>query len=601
MEDDILNYYERELTFIREMGAEFARKYPKIAGRLLLEPDKCEDPHTERLIEAFAFLSGRIHKKIDDDFPEITESLLNILYPHYINPIPSMSVATFEPIKQAVPPAGYHIVKNTTLYSKPINGVPCQFVTTYPVTLWPVEVISAGLRDPKKTVKNAQQAVVIQLKTANRLSCSQLGWESLRFFLNGPGQHIHHLYELLCNNVCHVECEATNRQGRMETVPLTPEDIRPVGFHPDECILPFPERSFPGYQLLFEYFCVPDKFLFLDLHGLGAIRRREVNDTLDIWIYLNRTTKPNLLIDKSTFSLNSTPVVNLFNRIAEPIRVEEVKTEYHVIPDIRRTGATEIFSIDSIVAAAPDDSEKARELRPFYSLKHHLDDADDLEHQAFWHVRRRPSGKKGDDGTEVFLCFSDMKFRPRGPDTETVTVRINCTNRDLPGRLPFGDPAGDFEMETAAPVARISCIVKPTPTRRPSLGGALQWRLISHLSLNYLSLVQGGGEALKEILKLYDFDNSPSTRQQINGIVSLQPRHITRRIGQSFCRGVQVTIEFDEDKFVGTGLYLFASVLESFLGQYVSLNSFSQLAAKTTQKKEGLKTWPPRSGNRILL
>jgi type VI secretion system protein ImpG len=601
MENDILNYYERELTFIREMGAEFARKYPKIAGRLLLEPDKCEDPHTERLIEAFAFLCGRIHKKIDDDFPEITESLLTILYPHYTTPIPSMSVVTFDPLIQAVPPAGYQIPRNTTLYSKPVSGVPCQFVTTYPVTLWPVEVIAAGLRDPKKPVKNAQQAVVIQLKTANKLGCSQLGWEGLRFFLNGPGQHVYHLYELLCNNVCHVECEAISHQGRIETMPLTQEDIRPVGFHPDECMMPVPQRSFSGYQALFEYFCFPEKFLFVDLNGLGTIRRREVNDTLDIWIYLNRIAKPNLLIDKSTFSLNSTPVINLFKRIAEPIRVEEEKTEYHVIPDIRRTRATEIFSIDSIVAASPDASEKARELRPFYSLKHHLDDEENLAQEAFWHVRRRPSGKKGDDGTEVFLSFSDVNYRPTAPEAETVTVRVTCTSRDLPGRLPFGDPSGDFEMETAAPVARITCTVKPTPTRRPFLGGALQWRLISHLSLNYLSLVQGGEEALKEILKLYDFDNSPSTRQQINGIVSLQSQHVTRRIGQSFCRGVQVTIEFDEDKFVGTGLYLFASVLEKFLGQFVSVNSFSQVVARIMQRKERIRTWPPRSGNRIIL
>jgi len=601
MNDDILNYYERELTYIREMGAEFARKYPKIAGRLLLEPDKCEDPHTERIIEAFAFLSGRIHKKIDDDFPEITESLFNILFPHYINPIPSLSVVTFEPMKQAVPPSGYHIQRNTTLYSKPIGGVPCQFVTTYPITLWPVEVTSAGLRDLKKPVKNAQQAIVIQLKAANNMSLSKLGWAGLRFFLNGPGQDVYHLYELLLNNVCHVECESKNPQGRMEVIPLSPDDIQPVGFHPDEGMMPYPRRSFPGYLLLFEYFCFPEKFLFFDLNGLGKIRQRTVTDTIDIWIYLDRIVKQNLVIDQKTFSLYTTPVVNIFKRIAEPIRIEEEKTEYRVIPDIRRMEATEVFSIDSVIAVSPDATDKSWELKPFYSMKHHLDAEDDPGQSTFWHMRRRPSGKKGDDGTEVFLSFSDWNMKAIDPGVETVTVHVSCTNRDLPARLPFGDPAGDFEMETAAPVARITCIVKPTPTRRPSLGGALQWRLLSHLSLNYLSLVQGGEETLKEILKLYDFDNSPSTRQQINGITSLQSEHITKRIGQSFCRGVQVTIEFDEDKFVGTGVYLFASVLESFLGQYVSVNSFSQLVAKTMQKKERLGKWPPRSGNRILL
>jgi len=601
MDDQFLNYYERELTFIREMGAEFAKKYPKIAGRLQLEPDKCEDPHTERLIEAFAFLCGRIHKKIDDDFPEITESLLHILYPHYINPIPSLSVVKFEPVKKTIPAAGYRIEKDSALYSKPVAGNPCQFKTCYPVTLWPVEVTSAALRDPKKLLKNAQQVIEIQLKAYNNLTFSQLPWEGLRFFLNGPGQHIFHLYELLFNHVCHLECESINKQGRVEGISLSPEEIRPVGFDADEKLIAYPPRSFPGYLLLFEYFCFPEKFLFFDLHGLDQMRRRDFGDTLEIRIYLNRVAKSDLLIHGETFCLNATPVVNLFSRIAEPIRVEQQKTEYRVIPDIRRLEATEVCSVDRVFTSSPTSPGKEAEITPLFSINHHLDEGDGGPGTPFWHIQRRPSGLKGDEGTEVFLSFTDRKFKPADPGVETITVRTVCTNRDLPGRLPFGDSAGDFDIEKAAPVARINCLIKPTPTRRPSLGGALQWRLISHLAINYMSLVGGGEEALKEILLLYDFDNSPVTRQQISGIVSVQSRHITKRVGQSIGRGVEVTLEFDEDKYVGTGLYLFASVLERFFGQYVSVNSFSQLIAKTLQKKEALKKWPPRNGNRILL
>jgi len=602
MDDKLLHYYERELTFIREMGAEFARKYPKIAGRLLLEPDKCEDPHTERLIEAFAFISGRIHKKIDDDFPEITESLLSIIYPHYINPIPPMSIVKFEPLKQTIPSTGYRIARNTALYSKPVSGTPCRFTTSYPVTLWPIYVASAGLREPKKPVKGAQQVIVIRLKTFNNLSLSELGWEKLRFFLNGPHQHVFHLYELLFNNACHVEleCESINGHG-VERISLSPDDIMPVGFDPDEGVMPYARRSFPGYLLLFEYFCFPEKLLFFDLNGLNQIRRGDLGDTLDIRIYLDRSAKSNLVINEETFCVNAAPVVNLFKRIAEPIRVEQRKTEYRVIPDIRRQEATEIFSIDRVSASSAVSPGKEVDFRPFYSVRHHLDEEDSHGRKAFWHIERRASNRKGDDGTEVFLSFADPDFNPVDPDVETLTVHTTCTNRDLPARLPFGDPAGDFDMEIAAPVARINCLIKPTPARRPSLGGALQWRLISHLSLNYMSLVQGGEEALREILKLYDFDDSPATRQQINGIVSVQSEHITKRMGRSFCRGVQVTMEFDEDKFVGAGLYLFASVLERFLGHYVSVNSFSRLVAKTVQKRGALKKWPPRNGNRVLL
>jgi len=601
MDDQLLNYYERELTFIREMGAEFARKYPKIAGRLLLEPDKCEDPHTERLIEAFAFISGRIHKKIDDDFPEITESLLSIVYPHYVSPIPPMSVVRFEPLKQTIPPTGYRIAKNSALYSKPVSGTPCQFTTCYPVTVWPVDVVSARLRDPMKTVKGAQQAIVIRLKTFNDMSLSRLGWQKLRFFLNGPHQHVFHLYELLFNNVCHVECESTKGQGVIEEISLTPDDILPVGFERDEFMIPYPQRSFPGYLLLFEYFCFPEKFLFFDLNGLNQIGQKDFGDTVDIWIYLDRAAKSNLVINEETFCINTTPVVNLFKRIAEPIRVEQRKTEYHVIPDIRRHEATEVFSIDRVSASSAASPGKEVHFRPFYSVRHHLDEEETHDRRVFWHIHRRASNRKGDEGTEVFLSFADLDFNPVDPGMETLTIHTTSTNRDLPARLPFGDPAGDFDMEIAAPLARINCLIKPTPARRPSLGGALQWRLISHLSLNYMSIVEGGEDALREILKLYDFDDSPATRQQINGIVSLQAEHVTKRIGRSFCRGVQVTIAFDEDKFVGAGLYLFASILERFLGQYVSVNSFSRLVARTVQKKGALKKWPPRSGNRVIL
>ena len=394
MEDRLLSYYERELTFIREMGVEFARKYPKIAGRLLLEPDKCEDPHTERLIEAFAFISGRIHKKIEDDFPEITESLLSILYPHYVSPIPSMSVVRFEPAKQTIPAAGYTIKRNSALYSRPVGGVPCQFTTAYPVTLWPIEVVSASLRDPKRLVRDAQQSIVIEMKTFHNLSLSGLDLGRLRFFLNGQGQHVYHLYELLFNNVCHVECELS-RDGAVHTLALPEDSIRAVGFDAEEGMIPYPEHSFPGYLQLFEYFCFPEKFLFFDLVGLDRLKRQKAaGDSLTLTLYLNRVAKPNLLIGKDTFCLNATPIANIFTRVAEPVRVEHYRTEYPVIPDVRRPGATEVFSVDSVTASVTGSSERGVEFRPFYSLMRHLDDA--ATQGVFWQVHREASRKNGD-------------------------------------------------------------------------------------------------------------------------------------------------------------------------------------------------------------
>ena len=597
MDDELLGYYEKELTFIRQMGAEFARKYPKIAGRLLLEPDKCEDPHTERLIEAFAFLAARVHKKIDDEVPEITESLLSIIYPHYINPIPAMTIVRFEPIKQNIPASGYFIEKGTTLYSKPVAGIACQFSTSYPVTAWPVEVTSASLKNPRLSIKNAQQAIQIQLKTFNSLSVSQLGWDSLRFFLNAQHQHVFNLYELLMNNICHLELEAKTKQGQTVNIQLSPNDIKPVGFAREENLLPYSSRSFPGYLLLFEYFCFPEKFLFVDITGLGRLKDYELTDTLDIWIYLDRPAKQNLVMTVETFCLNVSPAVNLYKRIAEPVRIEHRLSDYRIIPDIRRQNATEVFTVDSVVSSL--SGGKVIDYRPIFSLRHLGDEEEGRK--VFWNIKRLASGKKGDSGTEVYLSFTDASLKPTDPGVETVTLHVTCTNRDLPARLSFGDQQGDFDLDTAGPFSKIISLIKPTSCRRPSLGGSLQWKLISHLSLNYLSLVGGGEEALKEILKLYDFDNSPSTGQQISGITKLSTDHVTKRIGVSFIRGIQTAITFDEDKFVGSGLFLFASILETFLAQYVSINSFVQLEARTVQKKEPLKKWPPRNGSRILL
>jgi type VI secretion system protein ImpG len=493
------------------------------------------------------------------------------------------------------------MARGTRLFSKPVRGVPCQFTTTQDVTIWPAEIGSASMQDPEQQVNGAQQVLTIGMKTFNEVPVSEIAWDRVRFFLQGQHQHIFRLYELLFNHVCHVECEAAGPDGRVVRIPLPNHAIRPVGFAREETIMPRLKRSFPGYFLLFEYFAFPEKFLFFDLVGLDRMAGRDLGDTMRIRIYLDTTPKERLPIDRSTFQLNAAPAINLFTRIAEPIRVEYRKPDYPVIPDIRRQEATEVFSVDRVTAVSAGKVEKTIEFKPFYAIRHHLGEGGGETRRAYWHLKRRFSSKKGDGGTDMFISFTDPELQPADPGVEILTAHVTCTNRDLPGRLPFGDTDGDFNLETAAPVARVGSLIKPTATRRPFLAGALQWRLISHLSLNYMSLVDGGEAALKEILSLYDFENSPATRQQIQGVAKLASRYVTKRVGQSFCRGIETTITLDEEKYVGAGLFLFSAVLERFLGQYVSVNSFSQLVVKTLQRKDIVKRWPPRSGEDILL
>ncbi len=622
MRDELLGYYERELAFLRQMGAEFARKYPKIASRLLLEGDRCEDPHVERLIEAFAFLTGRIRLKVDDEFPEITEAFLNVLYPHYLAPIPSMAIVRFAP-KEGTLTTGFPIPSGAGLYSRAIQGTPCRFRTGYDTTVWPIEVVNASFEslDPVDTRGKWSEAVIkLTLSCINDTSLTMLKKgdtqeliESLRFYLNGEPQVVYPLYEMIFNHATRVEirpgplspARSTRKLdlAKLPTITLPSSAISEVGFELVESLLQYTPRSFPGYRLLSEYFALPEKFLFFDLKGLDQAARAGFLARFDIHIYVRDVMPIRGLVDAGAFQLGCTPVINLFSDIAEPIRLTSQQHEYQVIPDVRRPLAMEVSSIDRVISDDPQQG-KSREFKPFYSL-HHSNGRDG--DPTFWFASRRRSQRPQDDGTEVFLTLVDLEFNPHVPPTNVLTVHTTCTNRDLPAKLPFGGAEGDLEAEGAMPLSRARCLTKPTPTLRPPLKQGTQWRLISQLSLNHLSLVaaEDSPEALQEILLLYDYMDSSATRRQIKGLkrIKSQPavRQIGARIGAGFVRGIETTIEFDEEQYVGSGLFLFATVLERFLGLYASVNSFNQLIAVTSQREGIMKRWPPRAGQQILL
>lgn len=601
MDDPLLHYYERELTFMRESGAEFAKKYPKIASRLLLEPDRCEDPHTERLLEAFSFLTGRIQKKIDDSYPELTESLLQIIYPHYTRPLPSMTVVKFMPRLQNVPTSGHRVKKGTQLFSQLIKGTRLTFRTTQEIQLLPVEVAKAETTFPPNPGVGALNGIKIELNTAPKMKISQIEWpDALRFYLNGQQQQVFKLYELLMNHSVQVEIisytEEKTVRRRKDTLTLGVEHIKPMGFTKDEAILPWPEQSFDGYRLLFEYFAFPEKFLFFELTGMKKLRQID-GDVFEINIYLNHKDTERMLINQDTFCMYASPAINLFKQIAMPVRVEHKKAEYPIYHDIHNKSTTEVFSVDKVTGIS-ENGDSTTHYQPFYALSHFENQE---ESEAYWHIRRRKSSRKGDEGMDLLLSFTDDSMAAADPRCSTLTVHTTCTNRDLPSRMVPGGFARDFFIEVESPIEGVACMMKPTQARRPKPGSRMQWRLISHLSLNYLSLVSSNGQGLKELLKLYDIHDSPVTRQQIEGLEEVQYRHVAMRIGRSFCRGVEVALVMNEDKFVGSSVYLFASVLERFLAHYVSINSFTRLVVKSIQRRQEIKAWSPRNGERILL
>ncbi|QEH33816.1 hypothetical protein OJF2_23460 [Aquisphaera giovannonii] len=619
MSRTLYHYYERELTFIRHLAREFAEQYPAAAARLRLESNRSTDPHVERLIEAFALLTGRVQSKLDDEFPELTAALLGVLYPHYLAPLPSMAIAQFvlDPARAQIPD-GFLIDRLSRIRTMRIGDQPCRFRTGYPTTLWPVQVSGArfarppypaGLRPPR----GSAAALRIQLETLGGMSFSELSLHSLRFFLYGESASVSLLYELLFNHALQVVLLPADRvlEGGPDPVFLEPRDaIRPVGLDQADALLPYPPPSFAGYRLLSEYFAFPTKFLFADFLGLDAARRAGYGKRLEIVVFLGRgSEKLEHDVSASTFQLGCTPIINLFEKTAEPIVLDQARFEYRIVPDVASPDGLEVYSVDQVTGVDPL-SGRTTEYQPFYSYRHGIGTADQ---KTFWYAARRASMRADDRGTEVELSLVDLGHDPSMPAESTLVVRTTCTNRDLPLILQKAGERLGLELEAAAPLSAIRCLRSPSAPQRPPLRRGLYWRLLSHLSLNHLSISHGseGRDALREILRLYDFSDASVDRQAaeviqqlIEGIASVSSRRVVARPPASdgaFCRGTEITIEFDEEKYVGTGAYLFACVLERFLALYCSINSFTQLVGRTTGGGAPFRTWPPRAGERPLV
>ena len=445
------------------------------------------------------------------------------------------------------------------------------------------------------------------MRAAKDITFPSLKVDKLRFYLDGESGLVNILYELLFSRLNRIVIRDLTAGSRLSPVTLPASALSPAGFGEQEGMVPYSAASFAGHRLLMEYFAFPEKFFFIDLAGLACIEEAGFKDAIEIIFLISevegegRMQRLELELSKKTFRLGCTPVVNLFPQTAEPIQLTQRKYEYPLVPDVRRPYSMEVFSIDE-VSAINSSNQKITSYEPFYSLRH---SARKEDRPCFWLGRRRPSTRPNDDGTEMSLSLVDLSMNNVDPDATVLSVRTTCTNRDLPSRLPFGNQDSDFEMEGAVSMRRIVALRKPTSTVRPALGKGALWRLISHLSLNYLSLVDEGKNALQEILRLYDVGRTAYSQNVIQSIHHIHSKpHFTRLIseqGISFARGVRIEMEIDEDQFAGGGAFLFASVLERFFGLSASLNSFTQLSVTTPQRKEGLYEWQPRSGRKMLI
>jgi type VI secretion system protein ImpG len=637
MHPDLLDYYSRELRHVREGASEFAREFPQVAGRLGLQAgdrsgastlaNECPDPHVERLLEGFAYLTARVQLKQDAEFPRFSQHLLETVYPHYLPPTPSMAVVQLQPnLQEGALAAGYVVPRHSVLRARlgPRQQTGCKYRTAHEVTLLPLEVARAeyragsghlgdltGVRVPG--MAQVRAGIRLRLRVAGGLGFHQVDLDRLPLFLGGDARTATRLYELLLGHRVAVLARPGDESASWHMVGAGQDAVVPLGFSDEQALLPFGPRSFQGYRLLHEYFAFPQRFLFLEVRHLREVARRHQGDELDIMFLLDRGDEAlEGAVHAGRFALHCTPVINLFPKRADRITLDdrsESSHEHQVIPDRTRPLDYEVHSIGEVVGLGAGDLRQ--DFQPLHGA--HRRPAPGSGGEAFFTVRREPrrlsarqqqrGARTGYTGSETFLALVDGNEGPFRAALKQLAIETLCTNRDLPLMMPLSQGPTDFTLEAGAPVTAIRCLEGPTPPRASHAHRDVTWRLISHLSLNYLSLTDGaeGAGALRELLRLYADFGEAANRGQVDSVRSIASQPVVRRFPGpgpvGFARGLQIQLTCDESASEGLGAFLLGSVLERFFARHVSINAFTETVLRSVQRGE-LMRWPARPGQR---
>jgi len=625
MDPRLLRYYNQELQHLRETGAEFAREFPKIAGRLAMDGLEVSDPYVERLLEGVAFLAARVQLKLDAEFPRFTRRLLEIVYPNFLAPMPSMLIAQLRPLASETNLAsGFLVPRGSGMKTLALRGegTACEFRSAHDVTLWPLELVEARFFSyaPDLPVARlplrgaAKGGVRLRLKSTAGLKFSQLSLERLVLHITGGDEIAYKLHELLLGHTVGFLAGPVEKPMPWHHF-LQPEQVCPFGFEDAQALLPVSPQGFQGYRLLQEYFAFPQRFLFVELRGLGPTMRRLVADELEVVIFFGRA-EPQLesVVDASNFALHCVPAINLFPHRADRIHVTDADHEYHIVPDRTRPLDFEVYEVSAVTGHGESIETPQRDFLPFYKAWN----AEQRPEQAYFTQQRLPrllsSAQKQIGtrtsyiGSEVFISIVDAEEAPYAETLRQLAVETLCTNRDLPLLMPLGAGTTDFVLHSAAPLEAIRCIKGPSRPVSPPLDGETPWRFISHLSLNYLSLLDTGGReaaaALREMLQLYGTLGDGSAAPQVDGLqrVAVSPvvRHLPLPGPIAMGRGLEILLELDELAFQGNSAFLFSAVMERFFARHVSMNCFTQTVLRSGARGEIMR-WPPRLGTRAVL
>lgn len=573
-------YFQDELTKLRDLGEEFSRAHPAVAPMLI---GSSTDPDVERLLEGVAFLTGLLREKLDDDFPEIIQELVRLLWPHYLRPVPCATILAFKPkptVKQTM-----HIPARVQVSSLPVEGTSCLFRTCYDVELHPLHILDA--RFLEASGRPAAIEISFELKGLN---LSDWQPQALRFYLAGTYGVASDLYLLLRNYLKQIVVMPDEGGS---TFYLSPKDLKPVGFSHDEQLIPYPTLSFPGYRILQEFFWLPEKFLFLELVGWERWMDRGEGTRFEIRFELETGPFVPPRIKKDSFILSAVPAINVFPFGADPIRLDHRSTEYSLRPAGANATHYQVYSIEKVTGFVQGTAEE-RTYLPFEVF------SSDSQATPVYRLKTRKSL-----GGETIDSFLSVAYPRDGgvPPIETLSIELLCTN----GRLPENLQVGDISRPTSSTpeFVEFKNIRPATDNVLPPLGSNLLWRLLSHLSLNYVSLAKA--ENLRALLGLYVFPDSRdrgirlANQKRIDGIEDLRVRVSNRLVSGVMLRGQEIAVKLRQDHFAGPGdLFLFGCILDYFLGTYASINSYTKLSVDEAIKGERYQ-WPPRVGDHPLI
>jgi type VI secretion system protein ImpG len=624
MNPRFLRYYSQELQHLREVGGDFAKDYPKIAGRLGLDAFECADPYVERLLEGFSFMAARVQMKIDAEFPRFTQHLSELVYPHFLAPTPSMAVVQLQPdLTNPALQKGFVVERGSAMRSVLGKGdnTACEYRSAHAITLWPIELTEARFRTHSGAEAGLTVALPPAVKATIRLRLRSTGvafkdlpLNTLALHLRGADDMPARIYERLLASIEGVLVTPVARPATWHKL-LPKSALRPLGFSENQALLPSGKRTFQGYRLLQEYFAFPQRFQFVELTGLQAALQQCPDKEVEITLLLNRSDATlEKTLDQTNFALHCTPAINLFQRRADRINISGEQFEYHVLVDRTRPMDYEIFQIESVTGyGSGPGAEQA--FQPFYNAK----DVGTLhQEKAFFQIRReqrvvsqrqrRDGPRSSYIGSEAFISIVDAAEAPYREELRQLGLSVWCTNRDLPLSMPVGVGKTDFILDSGAPVTSIRCVAGPSQPHPSFAEGSVAWRLLNQLSLNYLSLLDTdpsqGAVALRDMLALYCHPADSNAQRQVEGVRSISSKAITRRMPSpgpiTVGRGIEITVTLDDAAFEGTGAFVLGAVLSEFFAQYVSINSFTETVVRTVARGDIMR-WPAKVGACAIL